>query len=242
MNKNLKGSLILVLAALVWGLAFVAQKDAASGIELFAFTFSRSTLTCLVLMPMCIARYRKRPEGMPGIGKHIATGLIMGLLLFGAIVTQQLGLNLGASASKSGFITALYIVIVPLMGLLIGQRFGLKVWIAILLGLAGAALLSLDFSESLEMGMPEGMTLICAIIFSVHILFIDNKTVGYDACILNAIQFGVCAAHVLRADETSVHGCAFHFPASFRICGGFAATREKRHDQRKEQRRRDDSD
>lgn len=193
MNKNLKGSLILVLAALVWGLAFVAQKDAAGGIELFAFTFSRSTLTCLVLMPMCFARYRRRPEGMPGIGKHIATGLVMGLLLFGAIVTQQLGLNLGASASKSGFITALYIVIVPLMGLMIGQRFGLKVWIAILLGLAGAALLSLDFSESLEMGLPEGMTLICAIIFSVHILFIDNKTVGYDACILNAIQFGVCA-------------------------------------------------
>lgn len=193
MNKNLKGSLILVLAALVWGLAFVAQKDAAGGIDLFAFTFARSTLTALVLVPMCVSRYRKRPEGTPGIGKHISTGLIMGLLLFGAIISQQLGMNMGASASKSGFITALYIVIVPVMGMLLGQKVGKKVWLAILLGLAGAALLSLDFTESLEMGLPEGVTLICAIIFSVHILYIDNKTQGYDACILNALQFGVCA-------------------------------------------------
>ena len=193
MNKNLKGSLILVLAALVWGLAFVAQKDAAGGIGLFAFTFSRSLLTCIVLLPVCAARFRKRSAGVPGIKKHILTGLIMGLLLFAAIVTQQLGLNMGASASKSGFITALYIVIVPLMGLLIGQRLIVRTWIAVLLGLAGAALLSLDFSEKLSVGIPEGVTLICAIVFSVHILFIDRKTVGYDASMLNAIQFAVCA-------------------------------------------------
>jgi len=193
MNRNLKGSLILVLAALVWGLAFVAQKDAAGGIGLFSFTFARSALTFLVLMPLCVHRFRRRPQGTPGLSKHILTGLIMGLLLFGAIVTQQLGLNLGASASKSGFITALYIVIVPLMSMVLGQRFGLRTWLAVAMGLIGAALLSLDFSESMAMGLPEGATLICALIFSVHIVFIDHKTGGYDACFLNAIQFGVCA-------------------------------------------------
>ncbi len=193
MNKNLKGSLILVLAALVWGLAFVAQKDAAGGIDLFAFTFARSILTTLALMPICAARFRRRAEGVPGIGKHILTGLIMGLLLFAAIVTQQLGLNMGASAGKSGFITALYIVIVPVLSIFIGQKLAVRTWISVLLGLVGAALLSLDFSESLSMGLPEGVTLICAIVFSFHILFIDRKTVGYDAAMLNAIQFAVCA-------------------------------------------------
>ena len=193
MNKNLKGSLILVLAAIVWGLAFVAQKDAAGGIGLFSFTFSRSLLTSVALLPICALRFKRRGGNVPGIGKHIITGLVMGLLLFAAIVTQQLGLNLGASASKSGFITALYIVIVPVLGIFIGQRLRMRTWVAVLLGLIGAALLSLDFTEKLTAGLPEAVTLICAIVFSFHILFIDRKTSGYDAAMLNAIQFAVCA-------------------------------------------------
>ena len=192
MNKNLKGSLILVLAALVWGLAFVAQKDAASGVDLFAFTFARSVVTCAVLAPMCIVRYRKNHTSLPSFCAHIRTGIIMGLLLFAAIVTQQLGLNLGTSAGKSGFITALYIVIVPLFSMLIGQKYGKKVWLAVALGLIGAACLSLDLTERFSLGIAEGVTLICAIVFSVHIIFIDHKTGGFDSCILNAIQFGVC--------------------------------------------------
>lgn len=192
MNKNLKGSLILVLAALVWGLAFVAQKDAASGIDLFAFTFSRSVITCVVLLPLCVYRMKKGADALPSLGAHIKTGSLMGLLLFGAIVAQQLGLNLGTSAGKSGFITALYIVIVPLFSMVVGHRYSKKIWLSVLLGLAGAALLSLDPTESFSMGLAEGVTLICAIIFSVHIVFIDHKTVGYDSCVLNAIQFGIC--------------------------------------------------
>lgn len=192
MNRNLKGSLILVLAALVWGLAFVAQKDAASGIDLFAFTFARSVITCAALAPFCAVRFKKNAAALPSMSAHIRTGTIMGLLLFGAIVTQQLGLNLGTSAGKSGFITALYIVIVPIFSMVVGHRYAKKVWLAVILGLIGAALLSLDPTESFSMGLAEGVTLICAIIFSVHIVFIDHKTVGYDSCMLNAIQFGVC--------------------------------------------------
>ena len=181
MNKNLKGSLILVLAALVWGLAFVAQKDAASGIDLFAFTFARSVITCAVLTPLCAFRYKKSAGSIPNMRAHMLTGIPMGILLFGAIATQQLGLNLGTSAGKSGFITALYIVIVPLFSMLLGHRYGKKVWLAVILGLIGAALLSLDPTESFTMGPAEGVTLICAIIFSVHIVFIDHRTSGYDA-------------------------------------------------------------
>lgn len=192
MNKNLKGSLILVLAALVWGLAFVAQKDAAGGIDLFAFTFARSVITCAVLAPLCAVRFRRNAASLPSFRAHVRTGIVMGVMLFAAVVSQQLGLNLGTSAGKSGFITALYIVMVPLFSMFIGQKYGKKIWLAVILGLAGAALLSLDPSDRFSLGVAEGVTLICAIVFSFHIIFIDNKTGGYDSCILNAVQFGVC--------------------------------------------------
>ena len=194
MSKNLKGSLFLVAAALVWGLAFVAQKDAAGGIEVFAFTFARSTITCLALLPLCLARFfRAERTERPDMRKHLRHGLVMGLLLFASIGAQQLGLQFGASASKSGFITALYIVIVPILGLFIGQRPAARIWLAIALGLAGAALLSLDLSERFTIGLGEGLTLVCAVIFSLHIMYIDTYTAGLDSWLLNALQFGVCA-------------------------------------------------
>ena len=192
MSKNLKGSISLVLAALVWGLAFVAQKDAASGIDLFSFIFARSVITCLPIMPLCIARMKKAGDGVASVKSHIKTGSVMGLLLFVAIGTQQLGLSLGTSAGKSGFITALYIVIVPVLSMLLGRKYSKKVWLAVLLGLIGAGLLSLDPTDSFSLGIAEGVTLICAIVFSVHIIFIDYKARGYDACVLNAVQFAVC--------------------------------------------------
>lgn len=194
MSKNLKGSLFLIAAAFVWGLAFVAQKDAADGIGVFSFTFARSAITCLTLLPVCFARFRRScNDGAPGVRAHLKTGLIMGGLLFASIASQQLGLSLGTSASKSGFITALYIVIVPIMGLFIGQRPAKKLWLAVLLGLAGAALLSLDLSESFSIGLGEGVTLICSILFSIHIIYIDSHADDLDSGLLNALQFGVCA-------------------------------------------------
>ena len=194
MSRNLKGSLFLVAAAFVWGLAFVAQKDAADGMGVFSFTFARSSITCITLLPVCLVRFRRsRAGGAPGVRAHIKTGLVMGILLFASIVAQQMGLSLGTSASKSGFITALYIVIVPIMGLFIGQRPGKKVWLAVLLGLTGAALLSLDLSESFSIGLGEGVTLICSILFSIHIIYIDSRAGGLDSGLLNALQFCVCA-------------------------------------------------
>lgn len=185
---------MLIAAAFVWGLAFVAQKNAADGIGVFSFTFARSAITCCVLLPVCLLRFRRsRADGTPGVRAHLKTGFIMGLLLFASIYSQQLGLSLGASASKSGFITALYIVIVPIMGLLIGHRPAKKVWLAVLLGLIGAALLSLDLSEGFSVGLGEGVTLICSIVFSVHIIYIDSHAGGLDPGLLNALQFGVCA-------------------------------------------------
>lgn len=117
----------------------------------------------------------------------------MGVLTFGAISLQQWGMEYISSASKSGFVTALYIVLVPLLGLFFGKKPGVE---GVACGgdcLMGAALLSLDFSESLLPGPGEALTFGCALVFSLHILYVDHRAQHLDSTLMCAIQFGVCA-------------------------------------------------
>ena len=191
MSKNFKGSLFLISAALVWGLAFVAQKNAAGSIGVFSYILCRSVVTCAVLIPLCLIRGRGLKRYAP-MGPALRRGLVMGVLTFGAISLQQWGMEY-TSASKSGFVTALYIVLVPLLGLFFGKKPGLKVWLAVAIALMGAALLSLDFSESLLPGPGEALTFGCALVFSLHILYVDHRAQHLDSTLMCAIQFGVCA-------------------------------------------------
>ena len=191
MSKNFKGSLFLISAALVWGLAFVAQKNAAGSIGVFSYIMCRSVVTCAVLIPLCLIRGRGLKRYAP-MGPALRRGLVMGVLTFGAISLQQWGMEY-TSASKSGFVTALYIVLVPLLGLFFGKKPGLKVWLAVAIALTGAALLSLDFSESLLPGPGEALTFGCALVFSLHILYVDHRAQHLDSTLMCAIQFGVCA-------------------------------------------------
>ena len=190
MSRNLKGSLLLICAALVWGLAFVAQKNAAGSIGVFSYILCRSFVTCAVLIPLCLIRGRGLKRYAP-LGPALRRGLVMGLLTFGAISLQQWGMEY-TSASKSGFVTALYIVLVPLLGLFFGKKPPAKVWIAVAVALLGAALLSLDLSESLLPGPGEALTFGCALVFSLHILYIDHRAQELDSMLMCAIQFGVC--------------------------------------------------
>ena len=191
MSKNFKGSLFLISAALVWGLAFVAQKNAAGSIGVFSYIMCRSVVTCAVLIPLCLIRGRGLKRYAP-MGPALRRGLVMGVLTFGAISLQQWGMEY-TSASKSGFVTALYIVLVPLLGLFFGKKPGLKVWLAVAIALMGAALLSLDFSESLLPGPGEALTFGCALVFSLHILYVDHRAQQLDSTLMCTIQFGVCA-------------------------------------------------
>lgn len=181
-------------AALVWGLAFVAQKDAAGGIGVFTFIFARSIVTCLALLPVYLMRDAvRRKDGKKIVWKnHLLPGFIMGLLTFSAIYFQQWGLET-TSAGKSGFITALYIVIVPLLTLLFFRRkLPSSVWVGVAFAVLGSAFLALDFSERITVGFGELITFLCAIAFSTHIVFVDTKTEGLDSVVLCFLQFGVC--------------------------------------------------
>lgn len=190
MKSNIKGSVFLLSAALVWGLAFIAQKGAAGAIGVFSYTCLRSIVTCVVLFPVCLRRAKRFPS-QKSFKAHLLPGLVMGALTFGAIGFQQWGLEYTA-ASKSGFVTALYIIIVPLLGLFFRQKPRFSVWIAVVLGLTGTAFLSLDFSEGFSVGKGELLTLGCAVVFSVHILFADRLADGYDSVLICAVQFAVC--------------------------------------------------
>lgn len=190
MNKNLKGSAILLSAALVWGLAFVAQKDAAGSIGVFSFTWLRSMVTCVVLLPVCLWRKRTINDIKP-LRAHLPAGLVMGVLLMGSIYFQQWGLEY-TTAGKSGFITALYMMIVPIISLFFGKKPMLHVIFSVVIALLGAALLSLDFTEGFYIGRGELLTLVCALLFSFHIIYIDSRTSGLDSVWLCALQFAVC--------------------------------------------------
>ncbi len=189
MSKSAKGSFFLLSAALVWGLAFVAQKFAAGNIGALTFICMRSLVTCAVLIPICAIRLR-RAKGKIALKEHLLPGSIMGVLTFGAIALQQWGLVF-TSASKSGFVTALYIIIVPLTGLFFRRRPGFNLWIGVIFALTGTALLSLNFRSGFSVGLGEILTFGCAVVFSTHIIYVDTHAQGLDATLLCAIQFAV---------------------------------------------------
>ncbi len=195
MSKRLRADLLLVAAAAIWGSAFVAQSAGMGYVGPFTFQATRSFLGGLVLLPVIALRGRRKtaavPSGSGGRKKDLWTaGLLCGTCLFVAASLQQVGL-LYTSAGKSGFITALYVVLVPCAGLLLGRRAPLTVWLGALLAAAALYLLCID--ETLTIGLGELLTLGCALCFTGHILAVDHFSERVDGVELSCIQFFVCA-------------------------------------------------
>lgn len=205
MNRNLKGSLILILCAFIWGMAFAAQSSASDYIGTFTFVFLRSLITSIVLFAVYpLLRRRSGAKQLPSGEKkrYWQLGALLGAILFGAMSLQQLGIAY-TTAAKSGFVTALYIVIIPLIGLFMGKRIGRNVWIGVAISLLGMALLCLK--DDLSVNVGDLITLGCAFVFSFHIIFVDRYAGGMNAILLSAIQFGasaLCALPFMLALET----------------------------------------
>ena len=194
-KPQVKGPLYLVGASLVWGLAFSAQSNAMKYIQPFTFVFLRSAITCLVLVlaqPMFarLPGYRAASGGMPPLRQHLRAGAMIGVFLVLATILQQVGL-VYTTPAKSGFVTALYIVIVPLMGLFLGRRPAVTVWIGLALSLAGLYLLCVQNDFSVNAG--DLFTLGSAFMFSCQIMLLGRYAPSMDAMKLSAIQFGTAA-------------------------------------------------
>ena len=187
--KTLRANLLLLLAAFVWGVAFVAQKSGLGALSPFAFNGYRFLLGGLVLLPLALAR-RKR-DAVADRGLWLG-GLICGVCLFVASSAQQIGLQ-WTTAGKAGFLTALYVVIVPLLAALAGRRVRPILWLCIALAVAGLHLLCLDGPFSLaSVNRGDVWELACALAFAVHILAIDRFAPHVDGIRLSCMQFFVC--------------------------------------------------
>ena len=186
--KTLRANLLLLLAALIWGVAFVAQKSGLDSLSPFAFNGYRFLLGGLVLLPFAIARRR---DAAPDRGLWLG-GLLCGACLFVASSAQQIGLK-WTTAGKAGFLTALYVVIVPLLAALAGRRVRPLLWLCIALAVAGLHLLCLDGPFSLaSVNRGDVWELACALAFAVHILAIDRFAPHADGIRLSCLQFLVC--------------------------------------------------
>lgn len=202
MNKNnIKGSLILLLAAVIWGSAFVAQDLANSaGVEPFTLNAIRSFIGSFFLVGLSAVLSKR--SGQPLIPKQqkdrkrlTKAGIVCGCLLCVAMNLQQFGISLYpagvAISARSAFITAMYIVIVPLLGIFMKKAPGITVWCSVIIAVIGLYLLC--FSEGIT-GIYTGdiIMILCAIAFSLHILSIDTIGAGVDGVKLSCVQFFVC--------------------------------------------------
>lgn len=192
--NNIKQNSMAVIAALIWGTAFVAQSIGADYIPAFTFNALRGIIAviCLFALSFGLRRYRVS-KGRPATstvsaGALITGGICCGLCLGIAAALQQLGIET-TTAGKAGFITALYIVIVPILGIFLGKRVQLTVWGAVVLAVAGLYFLCMTGSLTISMG--DIYIILCAFFFSFQILFIDYFVQKVDGIELSCAQFVV---------------------------------------------------
>ena len=201
-----------ILAAFIWGTAFVAQDLCADSIGTFAFNATRYFIAMLALLVVIAvsdkAKKKNRPtptaEEKKAANKQLwLGGLCCGVALAIASNFQQAGLVAGTDAGKAGFITALYVVLVPVFGLFFKRKVSLPVWIAVVCSVVALYLLCIKGDVSLAAG--DLLILVCAVCFAVHILVIDHFTAYCDGVKLSCLQFlfaGIISAVCMFLFET----------------------------------------
>ena len=185
---------MLILTAFIWGTAFVAQSVGMDYLGPFTFNGVRSLIGGVALIP-CIWILQKLNDKSDPVTEErnrkdlLIGGISCGVLLFAASSLQQVGIQY-TTAGKAGFITAFYIVFVPVLGIFLGKKTGWKVWTAVILALAG--LYFLCITEKFTIGKGDIFLFACALVFSLHILVIDYFSPKVEGVKMSCIQFLVC--------------------------------------------------
>lgn len=195
-KNQLVGSLLLLICAFIWGSAFVAQTTGAEYVGPFTFIYLRSFLGAAVLLPVIflMGKIKKKSDEEKNNEKSNRKTLLIGGLCCGAAlclasVAQQAGIDKGTDPGKAGFITALYILLVPLSSLFMKKRVRPIVWACI--GASVVALYLLCVTESNSVELSDLLVLLCAALYTVHILVIDRVSPYVDGVKLSCIQFFV---------------------------------------------------
>ena len=208
-----RNALFLFGAALIWGVAFVAQSVGMDYMGPFAFNALRFLLGSAVLLPVILYRGRgdrSKAAAVPQDNRRtVLAGVSCGCFLFMASMAQQIGI-MTTDVGKAGFLTAMYIVIVPGISFAVTRRTSLRLWVSVLLACAG--LYCLSISDSLVPESGDIWLIACAFLFSMHILCID-RFADVDGVKLSCIQF-------LTAGILAAAGCILREGAYFRLEGG----------------------
>lgn len=199
MNKFVvRQSCLLFLAAIIWGVAFVAQSVGMDYVEPFTFNAVRCTIGGIVLIPcigvLTIWKRKKSSKTNDKINENntkdlLIGGIACGILLFISSNFQQFGIQY-TTAGKAGFITALYIIIVPILGIFLHRKSSIKLWIGVVVALFGLYLLCIK--EDFSLGKGDGLVLVCAVTFSFHIMVVDYFSPKVDGIKMSCIQFFIC--------------------------------------------------
>ena len=196
--KHSKNFILLFLTALIWGVAFVAQSVAMDYIGPYTFNAVRSLLGGIVLVP-CVFLFGQKKKSVidedpskgtaiDRPGDMITGGLLCGIMLFLSTTLQQVGIQY-TTVAKAGFITALYIILVPILGIFLKKRVSVQIWISVVIAIIGLYLLCMKVSFYL--GQGDFLMLVCSLCFALHILVIDRFTDKVSGVKLSCIQFFV---------------------------------------------------
>ena len=231
---QMKNSLLLLLSSFIWGVAFVAQSVGGEAVGCFTFNGVRSLIGAFVLIPVIyfLDNQKKKELGeekyleQKGDSKTLLLGgVCCGVMLCIASNFQQFGISF-TTVGKAGFITAMYILIVPILGLFMKKKVGVKVWLGVVLATIGLYMLCMT-SESFSLSKGDFLVLICAGFFSLHILIIDYFSPKVDGVRMSCIQFFVCGiisviiAFIFESPSLSaiVSGCLPILYAGVLSCG-----------------------
>ncbi|MBR2965491.1 MAG: DMT family transporter [Clostridia bacterium] len=195
MKKYLSTFMMLVAAA-IWGFAFSAQK-AAAHVPAFTLVFARSLLGAIFLFFLIMVLDRALKTGRRLVSKRgldfnkteLIGGTLCGIVLSLASVLQQSGIGSGTDAGKAAFITALYVVLVPVFSLVLKKRAPINAWISVAIAVVGFYLLCIKGDFSLE--FSDALVLLCAVVFTTHILVIDRFSPRCDGVRMSCVQFAV---------------------------------------------------
>ena len=197
-TSTLKNSLLLLLTATIWGVAFVAQSVSMDYIGGFTFNAIRNIIGAITLVPVILIFSKQNPAADQNPADRqkarktlITGGICCGILLCLASNFQQFGIKY-TTVGKAGFITACYIIIVPIIGIFLKKKCSPFIWIAVLLSLGGLYLLCISPGEGFSIGKGDTLVLICAVLFSFHILTVDHFSPLVDGVKMSCIQFLVC--------------------------------------------------
>ncbi|MEW5718317.1 MAG: DMT family transporter [Chloroflexota bacterium] len=186
----MKSKALLLIAAIIWGFAFVAQRKGMESVSPYTFNAVRFAIGCVSLLPIALLNHEA--TRVPTNRKTILLGgVATGTVLFVAASLQQIGV-VYTTAGKAGFITGLYVIFVPILGLALRHRTGIWTWLGALAGVVGLYLLSV--TESLTMDYGDLLVLIGAVFWAIHVHIIAKFSSLLGALRLSLMQFAICAA------------------------------------------------